>query len=246
MNTLKHKIDKDFTVVSNVLLKSKLSAKSKGIFLQIISLPEGWEFSIRGLSALFTDKETSIKTGIDELVEAGFITWENHKDKNGRFSVTVTTQYPKSPYGKNPCGKIPHGENPNNKELKNKGGNNKDLNNNSTNVELAKAGTSLAIETYGNEDINKMLALWESTIGYKITSNQKKNRFAISNLLKKYGYDGLKGILGVVKVMNGDKYAPSIADFCSIQSKQNEIQLWVSKKRATVESKVINLDGGLS
>jgi len=119
-NVLKHKIDTDFTVVSNILLKSCLSAKAKGIFVQIISLPEDWNFSIKGLSALFSDKETSIKSGIDELIETGFIKWEKHRDKNSRFSVTVTTQYPKKPYGKTSTGEKPVRENKDNKEYKDK------------------------------------------------------------------------------------------------------------------------------
>jgi hypothetical protein len=36
-----------------------------------------------------------------------------------------------------------------------------------------------------NTEINDIFSLWEETVGYKIESNQQKNRYACSNLLKK-------------------------------------------------------------
>lgn len=222
-NKLKHKIDKDFTIVSNVLLKSKISAKSKGIFLQIISLPEGWDFSIRGLSMLFTDKETSIKSGIDELRSAGFLKWENTKDQNGRFSVIVTTMYPKTPHGEIPHGEIPREENGNNKELKNKECNNKELNNNNS-KELAKA------EVYGNQEINELFTYWKQTVGYEISGRKQQNRNACSNLIRKHGVDTTKRLINGVAECNNDKYAPRISDFTELQSKMSALLAWGNRK----------------
>jgi hypothetical protein len=224
-NILKHKIDKDFTVVSNVLVKSNLSAKAKGIFVQLISLPENWCFSIAGLTALFTDKETSIKTGIDELVEAGFLKWEKTRDENSRFSVKVTTMYPKKPHGKISSGEKPTRENKDNKVNKNKINTlNKVNTNNSTDVELAKP-----VE-YGDKNINLMFKKWEETTGYKITSNLVSNRRACYNLYRKHGEDGLYKLLNGVKLAQDDKYAPRISDFVDLQSKLNQLLLWGKNK----------------
>lgn len=238
VNVLKHKVDKDFTIVSNILLKSKLSAKAKGIFIQLISLPEGWNFSVAGLSALFTDKSTSIKSGIDELVASGFLIWDSVRDEKGKFSVSVTTKYPKTPHGKTSTGGNPARENKDNKEYKNKEGNlNKESNNNSTNVELAKAEKpNIQEKEYGNNEINNLFNKWNKTTGYAITSRIQLNRKACWNLYRKHGQEGIDTLLRGVAMAQQDQYAPRISDFVDLQAKLNQLLLWGknSKKKGAM------------
>ena len=238
MNVLKHKVDKDFTIVSNVLLKSKLSAKAKGIFVQLISLPEGWNFSVAGLSALFTDKGTSIKSGIAELVDSGFLIWDSVRDEHGKFSVNVTTQYPKTPHGKTSTGENPARENKDNKEGRDKEGNlNKESNNNSTNVELAKAKKQIdKKEEYGNQEINNLFDKWNKATGYAINSRIQSNRRACWNLYRKHGQGGLETLLRGVAMAQQDQYAPRISDFVDLQAKLNQLLLWGknSKKKGAM------------
>ncbi len=238
MNVLKHKVDKDFTIVSNVLLKSKLSAKAKGIFVQLISLPEGWNFSVAGLSALFTDKGTSIKSGIAELVDSGFLIWDSVRDEHGKFSVNVTTQYPKTPHGKTSTGENPARENKDNKEGRDKEGNlNKESNNNSTNVELAKAKKQIdKKEEYGNQEINNLFDKWNKATGYAINSRIQSNRRACWNLYRKHGQGGLETLLRGVAMAQQDQYAPRISDFVDLQAKLNQLSLWIKKGAPTPAS----------
>lgn len=124
-NKLHFKIDRDFTVVPNIILKDKrLSWKAKGIFMQILSLPEGWDFSVAGLSQLVQDGEKATNAGIHELVEAGYLEWIKGRTATNQFCVEVNVKLP-DPLPVSPDGKIASGQkamwrNADNKEYKNK------------------------------------------------------------------------------------------------------------------------------
>ena len=78
---------RDFTVVSNNIFKDRtLSAKAKGILVEMLSLPEDWDYTLDGLSRLFSDGIDSIRKGIHELEEHGYIVRRRVRDENGQFS----------------------------------------------------------------------------------------------------------------------------------------------------------------
>ena len=60
--------NKDYTTMSNIHLKDKrISLKAKGLLSQMLSLPDDWNYSIKGLVAINKEEETSIKTTLKEL-----------------------------------------------------------------------------------------------------------------------------------------------------------------------------------
>jgi hypothetical protein len=124
-NKLNFKFDRDFTVVPNILLKDKrLSYKAKGIFLQIISVPENWQFSIAGLAAMAKESRSAITSGVEELIACGYLEWLKFNNARGQFCVEVNVFLPE-PYQVLPDGEITAGENTtrqnvHNKELINK------------------------------------------------------------------------------------------------------------------------------
>ena len=82
------RVDKsrDFTVVANCIFKDRsLSAKAKGILVEMLSLPESWDFTLKGLTTLFTDGIDSIRQGINELEARGYIVRERKRDSRGRL-----------------------------------------------------------------------------------------------------------------------------------------------------------------
>ena len=82
------RVDKsrDFTVVANCIFKDRsLSAKAKGILVEMLSLPESWDFTLKGLTTLFTDGIDSIRQGINELEARGYIVRERKRDARGRL-----------------------------------------------------------------------------------------------------------------------------------------------------------------
>ena len=64
----------DYTVMSNVHLKdTRLTLKAKGLLSVVLSLPSDWRYSVAGLASISKEKETSIKTALDELRENGYL-----------------------------------------------------------------------------------------------------------------------------------------------------------------------------
>lgn len=82
------RVDKsrDFTVVANCVFKDRtLSAKAKGILVEMLSLPENWDYTLKGLTTLFSDGIDSIRQGINELEKHGYIVRERKRDARGRL-----------------------------------------------------------------------------------------------------------------------------------------------------------------
>lgn len=79
-------IKSDFTQVPNTWFRTRsLSLKATGLLCFMQSVGEDWEFTIAGLCSMFSDGERSIRGAIEELRQAGLITYEQTKDSGGHF-----------------------------------------------------------------------------------------------------------------------------------------------------------------
>lgn len=90
------RVDKsrDYTVVSNNIFKDRtLSAKAKGILVEMLSLPEDWDYTLKGLTYLFSDGLDSIRKGIQELEEHGYVVRQRMRDEKGRLGGTEYVIY---------------------------------------------------------------------------------------------------------------------------------------------------------
>lgn len=82
------RVDKsrDYTVLSNHIFKDRtLSAKAKGLLAEMLSLPENWDYTLKGLTFLFSDGVDSVRQGIKELEEHGYVVRERKHDVKGRL-----------------------------------------------------------------------------------------------------------------------------------------------------------------
>lgn len=60
---------KGYTIMPNYHQRDRtLTVKAKGILSQTFSLPEGWDYTLRGLAYLNADGIDSLRTGIRELL----------------------------------------------------------------------------------------------------------------------------------------------------------------------------------
>lgn len=90
--------------MSNHHLQDKdLSAKAKGVLSTMLALPEGWDYSISGLTSLFRDGKDSIMSALDELECAGYIYMDKQRDDKGRFITNYDVF--EIPNRENRCGK---------------------------------------------------------------------------------------------------------------------------------------------
>ena len=65
---------KDYTVMSNHHLRNKnLSLKAKGLLSQMLSLPDDWDYTLKGLAAINKESVDAIRTAIWELEDAGYV-----------------------------------------------------------------------------------------------------------------------------------------------------------------------------
>ena len=86
MSVLRKEKKSDFTVIDNGIFKNRnLSLKAKGLICLLLSLPDGWEYSVKGLQALSSDKYSAITSGLKELEEAGYFRREQ-RFKGGKFA----------------------------------------------------------------------------------------------------------------------------------------------------------------
>lgn len=85
MSTIRISKRQKFTTVSNELLNNeKLSLRAKGLMCYLLSKPDDWEVNVKHLATTCKEGRDAIYKVIDELLEEGYMTREQLKDK-GRF-----------------------------------------------------------------------------------------------------------------------------------------------------------------
>ena len=93
---------RDYTVMSNHHLRNgKLSLKAKGLLSMMLSLPEDWNYTTRGLAAICKEGVDAIGGALRELETAGYIVRHQLRDRQGRISDTEYVIY-EQPQPKNP------------------------------------------------------------------------------------------------------------------------------------------------
>ena len=108
---------RDYTVMSNHHLRNeKLSLKAKGLLSMMLSLPENWNYTTRGLAAICKEGVDAIGGALRELETAGYIVRHQLRDRHGRISDTEYVIYeqpqPKKPDTPSPDTDAPDTENP--------------------------------------------------------------------------------------------------------------------------------------
>lgn len=77
---------RDYTVMSNHHLRNaRLSLKSKGLLSMMLSLPEDWNYTTRGLAKICKEGTDSIGSALKELERAGYIVRNRLRDSKGKI-----------------------------------------------------------------------------------------------------------------------------------------------------------------
>ncbi len=81
-----------FTVMSNYHLRDvELSLKAKGLLSLMLSLPEDWDYTTKGLACICKDGVDSITSALKELESHGYLTRQHTRYGNGRLGdITYT------------------------------------------------------------------------------------------------------------------------------------------------------------
>ena len=103
---------RDYTVMSNHHLRNtNLSLKAKGLLSLMLSLPENWDYTTKGLAHICKDGVDSICAGVRELEEQGYVIRERVRNPNGQLGAIEYTilEQPRPP---EPKQEKPERENP--------------------------------------------------------------------------------------------------------------------------------------
>lgn len=85
MAVFRVKKTRDYTVMANHHLRNKaLSLKAKGLLSLMLSLPDDWDYTLKGLARICRDGVDSIAAAVNELEEAGYIVRKRVRDDKGR------------------------------------------------------------------------------------------------------------------------------------------------------------------
>ena len=114
------KMTRDYTVMSNHHLKDRtLTLKSKGLLSMMLSLPDEWNYTTRGLAAICREGVDSIGAALKELENHGYIRRTQLRDEKGKITDTEYVIYempqcepPSSPGTPLPGTAKPYTENP--------------------------------------------------------------------------------------------------------------------------------------
>ena len=97
---------RDYTVMSNHHLRNAgLSLKSKGLLSMMLSLPEDWNYTTRGLAKICKEGTDSIGSALKELERAGYIVRNRLRDSKGKIVDVeyVIYETPHPPDTGQPC-----------------------------------------------------------------------------------------------------------------------------------------------
>lgn len=101
---------RDYTVMSNHHLRDTgLSLKSKGLLSMMLSLPEDWNYTTRGLAKICKEGTDSIGSALKELERAGYIVRNRLRDSKGKIVDVeyVIYEKPHPPEPDRPCEGLP-------------------------------------------------------------------------------------------------------------------------------------------
>ena len=110
--------NKNYTHMANYHFREKqMSLKAKGLLSLMLSLPEEWDYSVRGLAALSKDGKDSVMNTLTELEKFGYLKRTKVLDDGGRFAGydydIFEKPQPGNPVAENPCPGNPDTGNPN-------------------------------------------------------------------------------------------------------------------------------------
>lgn len=85
---------KDYTVMANYHFRDKtLSLKAKGLLSMMLSLPDGWGYSVEGLMKLLPDGRDAINSTLKELEAHGYLKRGRQRGENGKLGQAVYNIY---------------------------------------------------------------------------------------------------------------------------------------------------------
>jgi hypothetical protein len=184
----------DYTVMSNHHLKNKnLSLKAKGLLSQMLSLPDDWDYTLKGLATLNRESIDAIREAVKELENAGYIERFRSRNDKGHLKATDYTIYerPQKPKWENPTLDKPIQDKP---TLENP----MQLNTNRLNTKESNTNTYLSDLTTHHQAQNAIRPDEMDTPSYEQLLQSIKKQIEFDHLMHQYPKDRLNEIVDLM------------------------------------------------
>ena len=117
MSVIRVEKNNNYTTMNNHHFRNReLSLKAKGVMSLMLSLPDDWDYTIKGLATLSKDGVDSVRSALKELEEQGYLTMKRVRNEQGRLTSSeyVLKEIPsaENPISGNPISEKPISENP--------------------------------------------------------------------------------------------------------------------------------------
>ena len=90
MAVLKNKTQGQFVIINiEVFQNEELSVKERGLLCTLLSLPDNWDFTIRGLTRILPDGKAALGNILQTLEEKGYLYREQSRCDGGEYSRNV-------------------------------------------------------------------------------------------------------------------------------------------------------------
>lgn len=217
------KQDTPFTMVANeVLYRSDLSLKAKGMFAYLFSKPEGWDFSGDRIVAEMKDKRRAIYTTLTELENAGLL--KRLRQADGKMDYVI--KYSDKPE-ENKMQKPLDGFS---KEPKQQSAKMSSISNTviDSNKDIYSNGVNEVIEAF--KEVNTVYVKW---------FRNKTQRAACERLITTHGIDRVFKAIIFIQTSNGMAYMPTITTPLALEEKWAALEASAIKQRGVIGNKKI-------
>lgn len=180
MSTFRVNKNVNYTVMSNYHLQDKkLSLKAKGLLSYMLSLPDDWDYSLKGLTTGCRDGIDSVRSTVRELEACGYLRRSKVRDARGRIidynyevfelpqrgpAEDVPVPAPDSPSSGNPISGFPTLENPTQQ--------------NTNKQNTKRQSTNLSGQTAETEDFDQMATRVRAEFREKLEIDTLAKRYA--------------------------------------------------------------------
>ena len=180
MSTFRVNKNVNYTVMSNYHLQDKmLSLKAKGLLSYMLSLPDDWDYSLKGLTTGCRDGIDSVRSTVRELEASGYLRRSKVRDARGRIvdynyevfelpqkepAEDVPVPAPDSPSSENPTSGFPTLENP--------------IQQNTNKQNTKRQSTNLSGQTAETEDFDQMATRVRAAFREKLEIDILAKRYA--------------------------------------------------------------------
>ena len=116
MGVIRVEHNANYTTMSNYHLRDeRLSLRAIGLMSKMLSLPEDWDYTVKGLAAIVKEGRDAVRKALMELEAAGYLVREQSRSAGGNFAANDYTLYeePKAlPLTENPSTVKPSTDSP--------------------------------------------------------------------------------------------------------------------------------------